>query len=306
MRMASRVDALQAIERLDGLVLYGSRVRVSFAARDTRDSFWRRKMGSLPRLPDPPQGDVVIDAGTLRTEEARVERSRRSVVGIMDDEKLSVLETCAIGWMKEATPIRVLVQKMAVEAELVQVPTVEFREGETGSKLGDKSHEASVALPVAPFIERAGPSVGEHAQSLDAVVGYAGASVGSDRPAGGRGGVCSAGDAMIAVMGDRSRVFMDEVQNSELIGDRDSPVGLLECGEGNLDATGLLVSNACALSSPVAVLGDAEAALAPVLGSVPGGVRKVKSVNYLVRLWARWSRDKVLLLHGLVRGVSVR
>ncbi|KAK8574501.1 hypothetical protein V6N12_062191 [Hibiscus sabdariffa] len=110
--MASRVDALWAIARLDGFILYGSRVRVSFAAQDTHDSFWRRKRGSLPRLPDPLHGDVVVDEGTMRTD--RVVRSRRSVEGIVDVEKLSVLQTCATWWLKEATSIRVLAQEMAI------------------------------------------------------------------------------------------------------------------------------------------------------------------------------------------------
>ncbi|KAL4318872.1 hypothetical protein GQ457_18G012420 [Hibiscus cannabinus] len=52
-RMGSWEDALRVIEHLDGFVLYGSRVRISFTQRDTHDSFWRKK-GSLPRLPDPP------------------------------------------------------------------------------------------------------------------------------------------------------------------------------------------------------------------------------------------------------------
>ncbi|KAK8583509.1 hypothetical protein V6N12_067779 [Hibiscus sabdariffa] len=83
-----------------------------------------------------------------------------------------------------------------------------------------------------------------------------------------------------------SECHMSSEQNPELASDRDSPVGLLECGVGNLNAAGLLVSNACALSSSSAVLGDAGAALALVLGSVPGGVRKVKSMNCLVEVLA--------------------
>ncbi|KAK8510411.1 hypothetical protein V6N12_011776 [Hibiscus sabdariffa] len=55
---------------------------------------------------------------------------------------------------------------------------------------------------------------------------------------------------------------------------------------GNLNAANLLVSNGCALSSPSAVVGVVGAALVPVLGSVPDGLRKVKSVKFLVEALA--------------------
>ncbi|KAK8501491.1 hypothetical protein V6N11_013505 [Hibiscus sabdariffa] len=106
--MASRGDALRAIEHFNGATLYGSRVQVSFVVRDIRDSFWRRRRGNLPTLPDPPTGNATVDAGITRVVEAQAVRSRRSVEGIVDDAKLSVLQTCAIGWVKEVIPIRVL------------------------------------------------------------------------------------------------------------------------------------------------------------------------------------------------------
>ncbi|KAK9010492.1 hypothetical protein V6N11_036999 [Hibiscus sabdariffa] len=109
---SSVVDALRVIKRLDGATLYGSRVRVSFSIRDTRDSFWRRRWENLTTL-DPPLGTDVADSGTMRTTEGRVERPRRSVEGVVDDEKFSVLQTCAIGWVKETWPIKVLAQEMA-------------------------------------------------------------------------------------------------------------------------------------------------------------------------------------------------
>ncbi|KAK9042410.1 hypothetical protein V6N11_017485 [Hibiscus sabdariffa] len=90
---------MDCIRRVCGSVLIAM-------AKDTHDSFWRRKRGSVPRLPDPLQGDVVVDAGIMRAD--RVVRPCQSVEGIVDDEKLSVLQTCAIGWLKEATSIKVL------------------------------------------------------------------------------------------------------------------------------------------------------------------------------------------------------
>ncbi|KAK8985007.1 hypothetical protein V6N11_082627 [Hibiscus sabdariffa] len=143
------------------------------------------------------------------------------------------------------------------EAELVWVPTVDHRDVEIGSEMGDKSYGASVASP--------------EPQS------WATRSTFGDR-----GGVRSAGDVVDAFVEDQFRECAVVVQTPESIGKRDSLVGLLECGEGNLVMVGLLVGDTCALSSPVAVLGDDRAALASVLGSIPGGVRKIKSVNCLV------------------------
>ncbi|KAK8986186.1 hypothetical protein V6N11_082461 [Hibiscus sabdariffa] len=182
-------------------------------------------------------------------------------------EKLSVLQTCAVGWVKEATPNRVLAQEMDPsglqgfelvwvatsmdvqvtvkdsvytvvfqEAEFVRVPAVENQEEEFDSEMGDKSNEVSVGSP------------------------------------------------QFNVPSEQVRVVspcwvtVDVFQNLELEGDRDSPVGLLECELGSLNATSLLVSNTCALSSPSAVVGVAGATLASVLGSVFDGLRMVKSV----------------------------
>ncbi|KAL4325700.1 hypothetical protein GQ457_11G024960 [Hibiscus cannabinus] len=109
-RMVSKGDALRAIERLDGATMYESRVCVSFTIRDTRDLFWRRRREN-PIL-DRPQGTGATDFGSAKPGEGRVEHRRRSVEGTVDDEKLSVLQTYAIGWVKEAGPIRVLAQEM--------------------------------------------------------------------------------------------------------------------------------------------------------------------------------------------------
>ncbi|KAK8583508.1 hypothetical protein V6N12_067778 [Hibiscus sabdariffa] len=71
---------------------------------------------------------------------------------------------------------------------------------------------------------------------------------------------------------------------------------LLDSGRGGTGCVaGLLVSNACALSSSSAVLGDAGAALAPVLGFVSGGVHKVKSVNCLVEALASPKQRQIVV-----------
>ncbi|KAK9026766.1 hypothetical protein V6N11_039600 [Hibiscus sabdariffa] len=55
---------------------------------------------------------VVARDTTLRAEGPLVGQSQR-VDGVIDEEKLSVLETCALGWVKEAVSIRVLAKEMA-------------------------------------------------------------------------------------------------------------------------------------------------------------------------------------------------
>ncbi|KAK9032658.1 hypothetical protein V6N11_056916 [Hibiscus sabdariffa] len=149
-RMASRADALRAIKRLDGCVLYGSKVRVLFVVRDTRDSFWRRKRGSLPRLSDPPSigiKGVDIEGAKVECEMGKL----RSVEGVVDDEKLVILHTCAIGWVKKVVSISVLAREMAKavqEAELVRVPAVEERDIDSRSEYGGSvQHGNSVVSP---------------------------------------------------------------------------------------------------------------------------------------------------------------
>ncbi|KAK8519579.1 hypothetical protein V6N12_025612 [Hibiscus sabdariffa] len=75
------------------------------------DVLRRQKKDRLPRLPDPPP-IVGGRVGTRRAEEARVVSPFRTVKGVVNNEKLSVLSTCAIGWVKKAVSIKVLAHKM--------------------------------------------------------------------------------------------------------------------------------------------------------------------------------------------------
>ncbi|KAK8528227.1 hypothetical protein V6N12_074762 [Hibiscus sabdariffa] len=109
------------------------------------------------------------------------------------------------------------------EVELVWVPIVEDRDVESESEMGEKPNEVSVTSPqvhvprnqvrVASPCWRVnqlwdsgdGGVVGGHARSMDVLAGCP-ARGGLDR---GRGGVCSAGDAAVATVGDRTKVSMD-------------------------------------------------------------------------------------------------
>ncbi|KAK8986861.1 hypothetical protein V6N11_055182, partial [Hibiscus sabdariffa] len=105
----------------------------------------------------------------------------------------------------------------------------------------------------------------KQARSLDVVVGRAGASVALDCIGAGRG-------------------------------------GFLECGAATLNTADLLTTNACALSSPSVILGDAGTALASILGSVLGGIRKVKSVNCLVEALASPEQRRTVFAAHAHRG----
>ncbi|KAK8490491.1 hypothetical protein V6N12_053001 [Hibiscus sabdariffa] len=73
-----------------------------------RASFSRiEKKGTFPRLSDPPSL-LAKRSGRHR----RGGKGRR-VEGVIAEEKVAVLETCAQGWVKEAVSIRVLAKKMA-------------------------------------------------------------------------------------------------------------------------------------------------------------------------------------------------
>ncbi|KAK9004446.1 hypothetical protein V6N11_002246 [Hibiscus sabdariffa] len=244
--------------------------------------------------------------------EGQFEHLRRSVEGIVDDEKLSVLQTCAIRWVKEDGPIRVLAQEMEAlglqgfelvwiagsmvlllfssaevrdsvlattvvwstwfshlevtvqdnvysieiqEAELVRIPVVEQPEEESDIEVGDEPHGTSVVSPEGR-VGSDGNAV-KKARSLDVVVGNVGVSDALTCFGGGCRGVCSADDVRVAWAGiDLGTLWRSSRLQSLLL-------------IGSLPA-----------------LGVTGAALAPILGSVPGGVCKVKSVNRLVEALA--------------------
>ncbi|KAK8502371.1 hypothetical protein V6N12_046157 [Hibiscus sabdariffa] len=115
--MQTKADADRVIERFDGFLLYGSRVRVWIAQRDTRESFWRRTRvvdnvkqrshvkrnkgfvttiegakGSKNRTPVLILDDGVVNVGFVD--------NHRRVVAVVDEEKLEILQKCAIGYCR--------------------------------------------------------------------------------------------------------------------------------------------------------------------------------------------------------------
>ncbi|KAK8661557.1 hypothetical protein V6N13_091156 [Hibiscus sabdariffa] len=89
--MATRAAADRVIERLNGFWLYGSRITVAFAIKADRDTSWRRCSEWTSR--DQRQGsNHSVSGGPGGV-------SRR-VIGVLDESKKEVLETCVVAWCK--------------------------------------------------------------------------------------------------------------------------------------------------------------------------------------------------------------
>ncbi|KAK8490909.1 hypothetical protein V6N11_073343 [Hibiscus sabdariffa] len=134
--------------------------------------------------------------------------------------------------------------------------------------------------------------------SLDVVVGNVGESDALTCFGGESRGVCSADDVRVAWAGDRSRDVVEVKSTPESVANRESPLGFLE---GVTASSKTTVANNDLLSSPAA-LGVTGASLAPVLGSVLGGVRKVKSVNRLVEALASPEQRRSIAIARARRG----
>ncbi|KAK8507678.1 hypothetical protein V6N12_067011 [Hibiscus sabdariffa] len=122
-------------------------------------------------------------------------RQGRRVEGVIAEEKVAVMETCAVGWVKEVVSIRVLAKEIATagldgfevmwvvgsmvllafldadsrqcllsqeEAELVRVPAVEHREVLAKEAMSEQSQEVNVASPRAESLVRWGGVTSPH------------------------------------------------------------------------------------------------------------------------------------------------
>ncbi|KAK8988242.1 hypothetical protein V6N11_065838 [Hibiscus sabdariffa] len=78
--------------------------------------FGDEKKGSLPRLLDPPSPllTLIFYRDTALRADGPLRGQSWHVDGVIDEEKLSALEPCALGCVKEAVSIRVLAKEMVV------------------------------------------------------------------------------------------------------------------------------------------------------------------------------------------------
>ncbi|KAL4376869.1 hypothetical protein GQ457_02G028520 [Hibiscus cannabinus] len=241
-----------------------------------------------------------VDAATK--EPTSFERARilikTSVRGRIDE----VVEVASLGTM-----FLIVVQ----EVEFVRVPAVEQRGVVDGSTLSEKSQKTSVASPRKNSLaEQVGDdSPHWHVNQLweiesarkgrgaSMVVGGA-----SDRVVGDRGGVYSEGDADFAFTGIRSLEGLDIVHPSMSINECDS-LGVKVVGDcESADKYGRVVGVNGEGAPSTAVLGLVRAAVAPVIETAHGGVRKVKSVNILVEALGSLAQKRVIAAARCRRG----
>ncbi|KAK8997089.1 hypothetical protein V6N11_020578 [Hibiscus sabdariffa] len=223
--------------------------------------------------------------------------------GVIDEKKLSVLETCALGWVKEAVSMRVLAKEMtAAGLDGFEIMWV------VGSMVllafpDENSRQRLLSQDVlSTWLGRLEEwSASAEYASQRAWLSISGLPIhlwseGSFRNIAGKG------DADFAFTEIRSREGLDIVHPSVSISERDSlgvkVVGDCESAEKYGRVVG--VNGECAPSTTI--LGLAGAAAAPVIGSTHGGARKVKSVNTLVEALESPAQKRVIAADRSRRG----
>ncbi|KAE8674910.1 hypothetical protein F3Y22_tig00111708pilonHSYRG00222 [Hibiscus syriacus] len=84
-RYATIEEARIAISKMNGIYVYGSKVRVSLAKYKPQQSFWRKS-------------STIVHSKSAREDISR--NKLFEVEGIVDEDKLQVLSICLVGWCK--------------------------------------------------------------------------------------------------------------------------------------------------------------------------------------------------------------
>ncbi|KAL4353219.1 hypothetical protein GQ457_06G009120 [Hibiscus cannabinus] len=112
-QMATRVAALRVIERLHMRWIYGTRILVAFALRRGRDETWHlrkeRQRGTIEVGGE--ERRHVLDSGESVTGKGR-NGLHKSFTGVVAEDKLEVLDSCAVAWCKEGLRGRALVEEL--------------------------------------------------------------------------------------------------------------------------------------------------------------------------------------------------
>ncbi|KAL4289881.1 hypothetical protein GQ457_14G000990 [Hibiscus cannabinus] len=112
-RMATRAATLRVIERLHMRWIYGTRISVAFALRRGRDETWHlrkeRQRGTIEVGGE--ERRHVLDSGESVTGKVR-NGLHKSVTGVVAEDKLEVLDSCAVAWCKEGLRGRALVEEL--------------------------------------------------------------------------------------------------------------------------------------------------------------------------------------------------
>ncbi|KAL4352342.1 hypothetical protein GQ457_06G013020 [Hibiscus cannabinus] len=112
-RMATRAAALRVIERLHMRCIYGTRISVAFTLRRGWDETWHlrkeRQRGIIEVGGE--ERSHVLDSGESVTGKVR-NGLHKSVTGVVAEDKLEVLDSCAMAWYKEGVRGRALVEEL--------------------------------------------------------------------------------------------------------------------------------------------------------------------------------------------------
>ncbi|KAK8627898.1 hypothetical protein V6N13_135495 [Hibiscus sabdariffa] len=111
--MATRAAALRVIEHLHMRWIYGTRISVAFALRRGRDETWHlrkeRQWGTIEVGGE--ERRHLLDSGESVTGKVR-NGLHKSVTGVVAEDKLEVLDSCAVAWCKEGLRGRALVEEL--------------------------------------------------------------------------------------------------------------------------------------------------------------------------------------------------
>ncbi|KAL4278235.1 hypothetical protein GQ457_03G021170 [Hibiscus cannabinus] len=112
-RMATRAAALRVIERLHMRWIYGTQISVAFMLRRGREEMWHlrkeRQWGTIEVGGE--ERRHVLDLGESVTGKGR-NGLHKSVTGVVAEDKLEVLDSCAVAWCKEGLRGRALVEEL--------------------------------------------------------------------------------------------------------------------------------------------------------------------------------------------------
>ncbi|KAK8623450.1 hypothetical protein V6N13_118335 [Hibiscus sabdariffa] len=111
--MATRAAALRVIERLHMRWIYGTQISVAFALQRGRDETWHlrkeRQRGTIEVGGE--ERRHVLDSGESVTGKVR-NGLHKSVTEVVAEDKLEVLDSCAVAWCKEGLRGRALVEEL--------------------------------------------------------------------------------------------------------------------------------------------------------------------------------------------------
>ncbi|KAL4342271.1 hypothetical protein GQ457_08G027490 [Hibiscus cannabinus] len=109
-RYATKDDAFRAISRLNGFILFGSRILVNLARFRTRTYFWRKVEPSKCRpnqtSKKAPQRNESLEESTSRESTLGLEKKVIRVEGFVEEEALTKLKKCVVGTMATVCSIK--------------------------------------------------------------------------------------------------------------------------------------------------------------------------------------------------------